>query len=113
MSLGGYRQKDPEWPKLEKELLSWCIGWVRRHGTLTYALLREQALLKAKKLGPESRPMKTKKTPAGIWVEVEPHEFRASSGWATGFCRRNGLKMRRRCGEGGDANIASADLAKK
>ena len=112
LSLSGFRQKESEWPELERELLTWCIGWVRRHGTLTYALLREQALLKAMKLGPESRPIRTKKNAAGVWVEVEPPEFRASSGRATAFCRRNGLKMRRRCGAGGDANVASADIAK-
>ena len=45
MTLTGFRHKEPNWPALEKELLEWSIGWVRRHGTLTYALLREQALI--------------------------------------------------------------------
>ena len=61
LSIEGYRHKDPEWSALEKELLEWCIDWVRRHGTLTYVLLREQALILAKKLGEDSRPMRTKK----------------------------------------------------
>ena len=37
--------------------------------------------------------------------------FRASNGWVCNFVRRHGLKMRRRCGEGGDAHEASAELA--
>ena len=35
-----------------------------------------------------------------------------SNGWACNFVRRHGLKMRRCCGEGGDANEASAELAR-
>ena len=46
--LNRYRHKELEW---RKELLSWCIGLVGRHGMLTYALQGEHALLTAKKLG--------------------------------------------------------------
>ena len=34
----------------EKEMLAWCHGWVRRHGTLTYACLMEKARKKAEEL---------------------------------------------------------------
>ena len=77
--------------EFEKEMIQWCHGWVRRHGTLTYACLMEKGLKKAEEMD---------------------IEFKASNGWSCNFVRRNGLKMRRRCGEGGDANEASADLAK-
>ena len=76
----------------EKEMLAWCHGWVRRHGTLTYACLMEKAKKKAE--------------------ELELDDFKGSNGWACNFVRRHGLKMRRRCGEGGDANEASAELAR-
>ena len=76
----------------EKEMLAWCHGWVRRHGTLTYACLMEKAKKKAE--------------------ELEVDDFKGSNGWACNFVRRHGLRMRRRCGEGGDANEASAELAK-
>ena len=73
--------------EFEKEMLRWCHGWVRRHGTQTYACLME----KGKKA-----------------EELDIDTFCGSHGWACTFVRRNGLKMRRRCGEGGDANEASA-----
>ena len=75
----------------EREMISWCHGWVRRHGTLMYACLMERALKKAEEL------------------DVD---FKASNGWSCNFVRRNGLKMRRRSREGGDTNKASADLAR-
>ena len=76
----------------EKEMLAWVHGWVRRHGTLTYACLMEKGKKKAD--------------------ELELDDFKGSNGWACNFVRRHGLKMRRRCGEGGDANEASAELAR-
>ena len=76
----------------EKEMVEWCHGWVRRHGTLTYACLIEKARKKAD--------------------ELDVQGFKGSNGWVCNFVRRNGLRMRRRCGEGGDANEASADLAR-
>ena len=78
--------------EFESEMVSWCHGWVRRHGTLTYACLMEKARKKAD--------------------ELDLDNFKASNGWACNFVQRNGLKMRRRCGEGGDANEASAELGK-
>ena len=78
--------------EFEKEMLKWCHGWVRRHATLTYACLVEKGKKKADELK----------------LEI----FRASTGWACNFVRQNGLGMRRRCGEGGDANEASAELRK-
>ena len=93
-SLHQFRNRQPKFEGLEADLLSWCSRWVRRHGTLTYAILREQAETLASRNG------------------VTPDEFKASSGWATSFCRRKQLAMRKRCGEGGDANQASADLAR-
>ena len=53
-------------------------------------MIREKAMLKA--------------------IELDIRGFTASSGWATNFCRRNSLKMRRRAGEGGDSNDALAEL---
>ena len=43
-------------------------------------------------------------------MELDIRGFTASQGWATNCCRRNSLKMRRRAGEGEDANEASAEL---
>ena len=73
-------------------MVKWCSGWVRRHGTLTYTCLIEKAKKKVD--------------------ELELEEFKAWTGWAYNFVRRNGLKMRRRCGEDGDANEAFAVLRK-
>ena len=35
----------------EKEMLAWCHGWVRRHGTLTYACLMEKEKKKKQQRG--------------------------------------------------------------
>ena len=93
-TLSSCRQRPGKWQELEQVLLRWCTGWVRRHGTLTYAILKEQALVLARRM-PE--------------ISVD---FACSNGWADGFCRRHDLKMRRRCGEGGDANVAAAELGR-
>ena len=78
--------------EFEKEMLKWWHGWVRRHGTLTYACLMEKGKKKADELVLDA--------------------FRGSNRWACNFVRRNRLKMRRRCGEGGDANEASVELGR-
>ena len=93
-SLGRCRLREGRHKELEADLMVWATGFLRRHGTLTYALIKEQAEVFARQRNfPEDM-------------------FKTSNGWCTNFCRRHDLKMRRRCGEGGDANRASADLAR-
>ena len=93
-TLTKFKQRGGKWPEFEEVMLRWCTGWVRRHGTLTYATLKEQAGILARRM-PELAD-----------------GFSCSTGWAQGFCARHDLKLRRRCGEGGDANQAAADLGR-
>ena len=94
-SLGRCRLRDDKFSELEGDLMTWSMRFLRRHGTLTYALIKEQAEVFAKQ------------------KNIPEADFKTSNGWCTNFCRRHDLKMRRRCGEGGDANQASADLGRE
>ena len=56
-------RRDSKVKELEEVLREWAYRWVRRHGTLTYALLEEKALKKGQDIG------------------IPTNEFKASSGW--------------------------------
>ena len=75
------KQRGGKWKKLYTHLLNECTGWVKGQGMLTYARLKEYV------------DVLVKKTTAIVV------NFGCCNGWINGFCTRNDLKTRRRCGE--------------